>query len=165
MHNICYIWVKPFEQNIMDNNKEKTENIDLILKQTWISVQKMYSDLAQEYDSTAVQALTLLKIDPKEGTRSTNLGPKMAIEPTSLTRIIKLLEDNGYIYKEKTTTDKREVIIKLTDKGLNSRNMSKEVVVNFNKKVMEKITPEKLEIFKEVMSEIMKISNDLNNRK
>ncbi|KQS92271.1 MULTISPECIES: MarR family winged helix-turn-helix transcriptional regulator [Chryseobacterium] len=147
------------------NNKEKTENIDLILKQTWISVQKMYSDLAQEYDSTAVQALTLLKIDPKEGTRSTNLGPKMAIEPTSLTRIIKLLEDNGYIYKEKTTQDKREVIIKLTDKGLNSRNLSKEVVVNFNKRVMEKIDPEKLEVFKEVMTEIMKISNDLNNKK
>lgn len=75
--------------------------------------------------STAVQALTLLKIDPKEGTRSTNLGPKMAIEPTSLTRIIKLLEDNGYIYKEKTTSDKREVIIKLTDKGLKSRNLQK----------------------------------------
>ncbi|WP_262147151.1 MarR family winged helix-turn-helix transcriptional regulator [Chryseobacterium foetidum] len=147
------------------NNKEKTENIDLILKQTWISVQKMYSDLAQEYDSTAVQALTLLKIDPKEGTRSTNLGPKMAIEPTSLTRIIKLLEDNGYIYKEKTTQDKREVIIKLTDKGLNSRNLSKEVVVNFNKRVMEKIAPEKLEVFKEVMTEIMKISSDLNNKK
>lgn len=153
-------------QKSMDqNNKEKTENIDLILKQTWISVQKMYSDLAQEYDSTAVQALTLLKIDPKEGTRSTNLGPKMAIEPTSLTRIIKLLEDNGYIYKEKTTQDKREVIIKLTDKGLNSRNLSKEVVVNFNKRVMEKIAPEKLEVFKEVMTEIMKISSDLNNKK
>jgi DNA-binding MarR family transcriptional regulator len=67
----------------------------------------------------------------------------MAIEPTSLTRIIKLLEDNGYIYKEKTTSDKREVIIKLTDKGLKSRNLSKEVVVGFNKKVVEKIDPEK----------------------
>lgn len=144
---------------------QKVDNVDLILKSTWLSVSKMYSELAQDHDATAVQALTLLKIDPKEGTRSTNLGPKMAIEPTSLTRIIKLLEDNGYIYKEKTTTDKREVIIKLTDKGLNSRNMSKEVVVNFNKKVTEKIAPEKLEIFKEVMNEIMKIASDLNNRK
>jgi Transcriptional regulators len=150
---------------MMNNNKEKIENVDLILKQTWLAVSKMYSDMAHEYDSTAVQALTLLKIDPKEGTRSTNLGPKMAIEPTSLTRIIKLLEDNGYIYKEKTTTDKREVIIKLTEKGLNSRNLSKEVVVNFNKKVMERITSEKMEIFKEVMTEIMKIATDLNNRK
>jgi hypothetical protein len=66
------------------DNKEKIENVDLILKQTWLAVSKMYTELAQEHDSTAVQALTLLKIDPKEGTRSTNLGPKMAIEPTSL---------------------------------------------------------------------------------
>lgn len=145
--------------------KEKVENIDLILKQTWLSVAKMYSEMAQDYDATAVQALTLLKIDPKEGTRSTNLGPKMAIEPTSLTRIIKLLEDNGYIYKEKTTADKREVIIKLTDKGLNFRNISKEVVVNFNQRVQEKITPEKLACFKEVMGEIMQIAIELNKKK
>lgn len=125
----------------------------------------MYSELAQVHDATAVQALTLLKIDPKEGTRSTNLGPKMAIEPTSLTRIIKLLEDNGYIYKEKTTNDKREVIIRLTDKGLNSRNLSKEVVVNFNKKVIENIPTEKMDIFKEVMTDILKIANELNNKK
>ncbi|MCT4319399.1 MarR family winged helix-turn-helix transcriptional regulator [Elizabethkingia anophelis] len=149
----------------MDNNKGRVDNIDLVLKQTWLAVSKMYSERAHEYDSTAVQALTLLKIDPKEGTRSTNLGPKMAIEPTSLTRIIKLLEDNGYIYKEKTTTDKREVIIKLTDKGLNSRNLSKEVVVNFNKRVIETINPEKLETFKEVMRDILNIANDLNNKK
>ena len=144
---------------------EKVENVDLVLKSTWLAVSKMYSDLAQDHDATAVQALTLLKIDPKEGTRSTNLGPKMAIEPTSLTRIIKLLEDNGYIYKEKTTADKREVIIKLTDKGLSSRNLSKEVVVNFNKKVVERIPHEKLETFKEVMQDIMKIANELNNKK
>ncbi|WP_297984599.1 MarR family transcriptional regulator [uncultured Chryseobacterium sp.] len=144
--------------------KEKFE-IDLILKQTWLAVSKMYSDLAQDHDATVVQGLTLLKIDPKEGTRSTNLGPKMAIEPTSLTRIIKLLEDNGYIYKEKTTNDKREVIIKLTDKGLNSRNMSKEVVVNFNKRIVERIPAEKLETFKEVMGEIQRITNELNKKK
>ena len=146
-------------------DNDKVESVDLIVNSTWLTVSKMYSELAQDHDATAVQALTLLKIDPKEGTRSTNLGPKMAIEPTSLTRIIKLLEDNGYIYKEKTTNDKREVIIKLTEKGLNSRNLSKEVVVNFNKKVIEKIPEEKLEIFKEVMTDILKIANELNHKK
>lgn len=145
--------------------KEKVENVDLMLKSVWLAVSKMYSEQASMHNSTAVQALTLLKIDPKEGTRSTNLGPKMAIEPTSLTRIIKLLEDNGYIYKEKTTSDKREVIIKLTDKGLKSRNLSKEVVVGFNKKVVEKIDPEKFAVFKEVMGDISKIANNMNNKK
>lgn len=147
------------------NNKGKVENIDLIVKSTWLAVSKMYSEMASEYDSTAVQALTLLKIDPKEGTRSTNLGPKMAIEPTSLTRIIKLLEDNGFIYKEKTTQDKREVIIKLTDKGLRHRDISKDVVVNFNKIVCEKVSPEDLDIFKNVMEVILKTAHELNKRK
>ena len=166
MHNISIFGIchKP-QIKMAQNPKDKIENIDLILKQTWISVSKMYSEMAQEYDSTAVQALTLLKIDPKEGTRSTNLGPKMAIEPTSLTRIIKLLEDKGYIYKEKTKVDKREVIIKLTEKGLNYRNISKDTVVNFNSRVMEKIPQEKLQVFKEVMSEIMQISIELSTKK
>lgn len=167
MHSISFLYLyKSHRKKIMNSkNNDKVENVDLILKSTWLAVSKMYSELAQDHDATAVQALTLLKIDPKEGTRSTNLGPKMAIEPTSLTRIIKLLEDNGYIYKEKTTNDKREVIIKLTDKGLINRNLSKEVVVNFNKKVVERISPEKMAIFKEVMQDIQKITNELNNKK
>ena len=167
MHSISFLYLyKSHRKKIMNSkNNDKVENVDLILKSTWLAVSKMYSELAQDHDATAVQALTLLKIDPKEGTRSTNLGPKMAIEPTSLTRIIKLLEDNGYIYKEKTTNDKREVIIKQTDKGLINRNLSKEVVVNFNKKVVERISPEKMAIFKEVMQDILKITNELNNKK
>lgn len=140
------------------------ENIDLILKQTWMAVSRMYSEIANQYDSTSVQALTLLKIDPKNGTRSTNLGPKMDIEPTSLTRIIKILEDQGYIFKEKTTTDKREVIIKLTEKGVNYRNICKEIVINFNKKILDNIAPEKIEIFREVMNEIMQTAIDINKK-
>ncbi|MDL1913015.1 MAG: MarR family transcriptional regulator [Bergeyella sp.] len=144
--------------------EKKLENIDLILKQTWISVSKMYSEMAAQHNSTAVQALTLLKINPKKGTRSTNLGPKMSIEPTSLTRIIKFLEKNGYIYKEKTSLDKREVIIKLTKKGLEYRDITKEAVLNFNKKILDKIPQGKIKIFKEVMHEILKISLELNSK-
>lgn len=139
---------------------EKVESVDLILKQTWLAVSKMYSEMAQAYDSTTVQALTLLKIDPKHGTRSTDLGPKMAIEPTSLTRIIKLLEDGGYIYKDKGVNDKREVFIRLTEKGLHARNISKEMVVSFNKLIIDKVDEDKLQIFKDVMQTIFNIAQD-----
>lgn len=153
-------------ENKMQNKQgEKIESVDLILKSVWLAVSKMFADKAAEYDSTAAQALTLLKIDPKDGTRSTNLGPKMSIEPTSLTRIVKLLEDKGYIFKKKSTRDKREVIIKLTEKGLHSRDLSKDVVLSFNKKVMDSVPEEKLEIFKEVMGNILDIAHELNNNK
>lgn len=149
----------------MEQNNEKIESIDLILKSTWLAVSKMYSEMAHNHDATVVQGLTLLKIDPKNGTKSTQLGPKMAIEPTSLTRIIKLLEDNGYIYKEKTTNDKREVLIKLTDKGINYRNVTKEIVLSFNKIIVDRIPSEKLDTFKEVMKEIQNITAEFNKSK
>lgn len=149
----------------MEQNNEKIESIDLILKSTWLAVSKMYSEMAHNHDATVVQGLTLLKIDPKNGTKSTQLGPKMAIEPTSLTRIIKLLEDNGYIYKEKTTNDKREVVIKLTDKGINYRNVTKEIVLSFNKIIVDRIPSEKLDTFKEVMKEIQNITAEFNKSK
>ncbi|MFB9119842.1 MarR family winged helix-turn-helix transcriptional regulator [Bergeyella porcorum] len=149
----------------MEQNNEKIESIDLILKSTWLAVSKMYSEMAHNHDATVVQGLTLLKIDPKNGTKSTQLGPKMAIEPTSLTRIIKLLEDNGYIYKEKTTNDKREVVIKLTDKGINYRNVTKEIVLSFNKIIVDRIPSEKLNTFKEVMREIQNITAEFNKNK
>lgn len=149
----------------MEQNNEKIESIDLILKSTWLAVSKMYSEMAHNHDATVVQGLTLLKIDPKNGTKSTQLGPKMAIEPTSLTRIIKLLEDNGYIYKEKTTNDKREVVIKLTDKGINYRNVTKEIVLSFNKIIVDRIPSEKLDTFKEVMREIQNITAEFNKSK
>ena len=139
------------------------ESIDLLLKSGWLSVSKMYSDQAKIHGLTAVQALTLLKIDPKTGTRSTNLGPKMAIEPTSLTRIIKILEDDGFIYKDKSNADKREVIIKLTDKGLSHRNLSREIVMSFNQMVLSKIDPEEFDIFKKVMGIITQFANDQNH--
>ena len=41
-------------------NAEKVDNIDLILKSTWLAVSKMYSEMAQDHDATAVQALTEL---------------------------------------------------------------------------------------------------------
>ena len=46
--------------------KEKVENVDLMLKSVWLAVSKMYSEQASMHNSTAVQALTLLKIDPKK---------------------------------------------------------------------------------------------------
>lgn len=157
MHKINLIFYTQMTEN-------KHESIDLLLKSGWLSVSKMYSEHASLYDSTAVQALTLLKIDPKKGTRSTNLGPKMAIEPTSLSRIIKILESEGMIYKEKTDRDKREVIIKLTDKGLMYRNLSKEIVLEFNNKVLENISPENIEIFKNVVKNIVSIANDMTTK-
>lgn len=95
----------------------------------------------------------LLNID-KEGTPSTKLGPKMGMEPTSLTRLLKSMEDMDLIVRQADKADKRVVRVFLTPKGKKMREVSKNVVVKFNEHIRSNIEPEKLNVFFDVMQSI-----------
>jgi len=134
--------------------------IDYLLRSTWLAAQKMYNEQASNYDSTMVYAFTLLSIDPKTGTPSTSLGPKMGIEPTSLSRTLNNLEERKFIVRKPNPEDGRSVLITLTDEGLKMRDISKGFVLQFNNAIKENIEPEKLEIFFEVMLKINRLISD-----
>src|SRR5690606_36348601 len=95
----------------------------------------------------------LLNID-KDGTPSTALAPKMGMEPTSLTRTLKAMEEKGLIVRKKNPNDGRGVIIHLTKLGLEKRELSKKTVLRFDEVIQQNISEEKLNIFKEVSQTI-----------
>jgi len=139
--------------------KEKT--IDHALRATWQSIAKMYNEQASKHESTMAMAFLLLKVDKKHGTPSTSLGPLMGMEPTSFSRILKNMEEKGFIYREKNPDDGRSVLIKLTEFGFEKRNISKQHVTQFNETVKNNISEEKIKHFFEVTETI----NDLINNK
>jgi DNA-binding MarR family transcriptional regulator len=96
---------------------------------------------------------TLLNID-KDGTPSTKLGPKMGMEPRSLTRMIKSLETKGWIEKRIDKNDKRMVNIYLTKTGITMRNRTRNSVIKFNKTIQEKINQSELKTCFKVLNEI-----------
>lgn len=121
-----------------------------MLRTTWNAVVKAYNNEAKEYNFTMVMGFALLSIDPKKGTASTSLGPKMGMEPTSLSRTLKNLEERELIERHPNPDDGRGVIIKLTQEGLESREVAKQVVLTFNKKIEEEFGTEKIKTFYEV---------------
>ncbi|MFV0530596.1 MAG: MarR family winged helix-turn-helix transcriptional regulator [Flavobacteriales bacterium] len=141
--------------------------IDHVLRSTWLAVFKMYNEQAAHYDSTMVTGFTLLSIDPEKGTPSTSLGPRMGIEPTSLSRTIKNLEERGLIVRTPNPEDGRSVLICLTDYGQKMREVSKETVLTFNNRVREIVDPEKMKHFFEVISTIHNLidNNQIFNKK
>lgn len=139
--------------------------IDQYLRFTWLVVQKMYNEQASKFNSTMVMGFTLLSIDPKNGTPSTSLGPKMGIEPTSLSRTLKNLEERGLIIRKPNPDDGRSVLIVLTEDGLKMRDVSKEVVLSFYDALNEKISQEELDVFYGVLQKINSIATDENTFK
>ena len=76
----------------------------------------------------------------KEGTPSTKLGPMMGMEPTSLSRTLKLMENEGFILRKESEKDKRQVLIFLTEKGLEKRRIIRSSLLSFNEELES--TPE-----------------------
>lgn len=134
--------------------------VDYQLRSTWLTVQKMYNEQASKFNSTMVMGFTLLSIDPKSGTPSTSLGPKMGIEPTSLSRTLKNMEERGLIIRKPNPEDGRSVLIVLTEDGINMRNVSKGVVLSFYEAIDDNISPEELNIFFNVLQKINSIAGD-----
>lgn len=128
----------------------KDKTIDYILRTTWLSVQKMYNEEASKFGSTMATGFTLLSIDPENGTPSTALGPKMGMEATSLSRILKTMDENGLIERHANPVDGRGVIITLTEFGREKRAYSREKVLAFNEAIKNNISEEKLNHFYEV---------------
>lgn len=128
--------------------KEKT--IDYVLRTTWLAVNKMYNEEAAKFETTMATGFTLLSIDPDNGTPSTALGPKMGMEATSLSRILKRMEELKLIERRPNPEDGRGVLIYLTDFGREKREYSRERVLTFNETIRKNISEEKLNHFYDV---------------
>lgn len=120
----------------------------------------MYNEEAKNFDSTMAVGFTLLSIDPKTGTPSTALGPKMGMEATSLSRILKSMEEKGLICRKPNPEDGRGVLIHLTDFGLEKRKDSKDVVLRFNETVRSEVNEEDLKGFFKVIQTINQLISE-----
>ena len=140
----------------------KDKTIDYVLRTTWLAVQKMYNEEASEYGITMATGFTLLSVDPQNGTPSTSLGPKMGMEATSLSRILKTLEDLNLIERLPNPNDGRGVLIHLTKSGIKNREEVKQNVLKFNNTVKSEVSEEKLNHFFEVSDSTM---NLISNKK
>ncbi len=132
--------------------KEKT--VDFHLKWTWHAVSRMYNLYAGQEDMTMSIGYVLLNIDLEKGTPATKIAPSIGMEPRSLTRTLKTLEEKGWIYRETDADDKRFVNVFLTEEGKKRRSFARKGVIAFNKRIQEVISPERMEVFMNVMNDI-----------
>ncbi|KYG83680.1 MarR family winged helix-turn-helix transcriptional regulator [Roseivirga echinicomitans] len=133
---------------------KREETIDHNVKMLWHAIYRMYNQQAVKHDITTSIGFVLLIINSKEGTPATKIAPLMGLESRSLTRMLKSMEEKGFIYREKDPNDGRSVRIFLTELGKQKREISRATVLEFNTTANELIEKEKLDTFFEVIEQI-----------
>jgi DNA-binding MarR family transcriptional regulator len=132
-------------------NKEQL--FEFHIRNNWFKISRYYNQVASEYNMSFSWGFILLNIE-KEGTPSTSLGPKMGMEPTSLSRTLKNMEAAGIITRQQDKVDKRKSLVFLTPEGVERRKMARDVVLGFNQRVYEQISKSKVKAFFEVMQQL-----------
>lgn len=133
------------------------QTVDFHIKKTWQNIAKMYNEKASNYGATMATGYVLLNVDLETGTPSTALGPKMGMEATSLSRILKSMEEKDLIFRQKNPNDGRGVLIFLTAFGREKRADAKKAVIEFNQEIFRKVSEEKMQSF----FGVMEVINDL----
>ncbi|KAB7732177.1 MarR family transcriptional regulator [Rudanella paleaurantiibacter] len=142
--------------------KEKT--VDFHIKWSWHTISRMYNAYAARYDMTMAIGYVLLNIDTEHGTPATKIGPTLGMEPRSLVRMLKSLEERGWVRREIDDNDKRFVRIVLTEEGRRRREMAREGVIQFNQMIRERIPLDKLVVFFDVIKDINRIVEEENQK-
>tara|TARA_B110000027_G_C15878097_1_gene194154 strand:+ start:50 stop:502 length:453 start_codon:yes stop_codon:yes gene_type:complete len=138
--------------------------IDFLIRHAWHRVSRMYNNTASTEGMTMSVGFILMIVE-KSGTPSTQLGPKMGMEPTSLSRTLNNMESSGLIERKEFSGDKRKVNIFLTKKGVSKRKLVKNFLLDFNKKIASKFKDRDLQGFMNVMSAVNLAIEDVEIKK
>ena len=118
------------------------DTIDFHVRFAWAGIARQYGQLAASRGTTMAMGQALLNIE-KNGTPSTQLGPRMGMEKTSLSRLLNNLESHGMI--ERKADDRRVVRIHLTTNGKRERDRARNAVRQFNAWIAQQLGEERTE--------------------
>ena len=124
------------------------------LRNGWFQISKLYNEMASDHGSTVSMAFVLLAINEDEGTPVTKIAPRMGMEPNSLSRILKSMEEKQFIYRKRDEVDKRMAFVCLTELGKQKREVALKAVFRLEKAIVNQIDQEKLSAFFDVAKHI-----------
>jgi MarR family transcriptional regulator, organic hydroperoxide resistance regulator len=84
-----------------------------------IAIQRIYKPMLDELGVTYTQYLVLSTLWEKDGLTIGVIAERLALEPSTITPAVKRLESAGFVQRERSASDERQVEVHLTKKGKN----------------------------------------------
>lgn len=96
---------------------------------------KFYKPLLAELDVTYPQYLVLLFLWQSPEARVTDICAAMGLDTGTLSPLLKRLEKTGYIRRERSAEDERQVVIRLTPLGQSKKPVAERILMEIGKAV------------------------------
>ncbi|TYS14146.1 MarR family transcriptional regulator [Rossellomorea vietnamensis] len=114
----------------MENEFEqlKLENqICFLLYAASREMTKQYKPILEDLDVTYPQYLVLLLLWEHESLTVKGMGEKLFLDSGTLTPMLKRMEEQGLLVRERSDEDQRSVLVKLTSEGQNLKQKAADI--------------------------------------
>ena len=121
-------------------------------------ITRKYKPYLDKLDLTYTQYICMMVMWEHQSLNVKQLGEYLYLDSGTLTPLLKKLEEKGYIERKKKDSDERNLIITVTDKGMDLRDQALSVPQSMGSCIS--ISSEEAELLYKVL---YKILNNLNN--
>lgn len=124
-----------------------------------------YHPLLSAHGLTYPQYLVLLVLWEKDAQPVNDIARRLFLETNTVTPLLKRMENQGLLVREKGTRDARQMIVTLTARGRNLQKKLSEVPATVgNAVICEHVTPETAPVLFTMLDEMIdKLSRQLND--
>ena len=84
---------------------------------TTIAINRTYKPLLDGLGVTYPQYLVMSALWENDGQTISAIGERLALEPSTITPLVKRLEQAGFIARQRNPADERQVVVSLTPQG------------------------------------------------
>ncbi|WP_170924884.1 MarR family winged helix-turn-helix transcriptional regulator [Candidatus Enterococcus clewellii] len=113
--------------------------------------------ITQLFETQMMISLTryelLIQLKKQDYVTQRTLQDKLKIDQAAITRHLKILEEKGYIIRERNTDNKREVIVHLSDFGKEALHSCDTDKAKLSKSLFNGFTTEQLQLFQQFLTD------------
>ena len=88
---------------------------------------RRYTPLLNELDLTYTQYIVMMYFWENGSSNVKELGKSLLLDPSTLTPLLKKLEQKGFLSRERSTEDERNLVVSITEKGTALREQALEI--------------------------------------
>lgn len=103
-------------------------------------ITRRYGPFLEEIDLTYTQYIVMMYFWEKKESNVKEVGKALLLDPSTLTPLLKKLEQKGYVERARSTDDERNLVVKATKKGLSLRDKAITIPEKMGKCI--KLSPE-----------------------